>query len=72
MRVLVALDVPVEFAADRADLTASIAVRVSDEAGYLDDSTPITPSVVTVVVVDDSEPLTSERLAGIYAVGADL
>lgn len=72
VRVLVAVDVPVEYAADRADLTASIAVRLIGEAGYLNDGTPILPRSVTTAIVDDDSDLDVARLAGIYAVGADL
>ncbi len=72
VRVLVAIDVPVEQARDIDDLLASVYARVCDEAGYLDpDDAPITPVSVCVGVVADDTILTRNGLEGVYEVGID-
>lgn len=77
VRVLVALDIPAAQATDENDLLRAIEARVEGEAGYLDvDGGPVTPTgvVAAIVPVDaddtENEPLTAQRLQGIYEVGA--
>lgn len=71
VRVLVAIDVPVEQAADAADLIASVKARLIDEAGYLNSGDPVSPTKVTLALVEDTTPLTTSDLAGIYFVGVE-
>lgn len=70
-RVLVALDVTEADAADADDLLASVRARLEDEAGYLDDGTPIIPTGLTLALTDDGTPLQQHALAGAYEVGID-
>jgi hypothetical protein len=71
VRVLVALDVPTAQAADVEDLLASVEARLADEAGYLEDGSPVTPSAVVVTYVHDDTWLTPTALSSVYEVGID-
>lgn len=71
VRVLIALDVPAEQAANRDDLIESVRARLIVEAGYLDDGSPVMPSAVTLALVDDDTTLDARALEGVYNVGID-
>lgn len=72
VRVLVAIDVTAEQAADRSDLMESVYARLADEAGYLGGGgEPITPVNLVVTLTDDTDDLTPRTLAGAYAVGIE-
>ena len=71
VRVLVAIDVPASQATDRDDLVESIRARLIDEAGYLDNGDPITPTAVVLAVTADATVLDSRALAGAYEVGVE-
>lgn len=71
VRVLVALDVPAEQAADVFDLVDSVRARLTDEAGYLRDGSPVTPTEVVITTVADDTPLNVAALRGIYEVGVE-
>lgn len=72
VRVLIALDIPVAQASDLDDLRASLYARVEQEAGYLDDGSPVTPEAVLIAFVEDKTPIVHPSgLASVYMVGIE-
>lgn len=73
IRILIALDVADEQATDPNDLLASVRARLDDEAGYLEDGSPIVPEGLTVTLLagDPGRSLDADELAGVYEVGIE-
>lgn len=71
-RILIAIDVADDLCEDMADTLASVTARLEDEAGYLDDGRPVTPSRLVVTEVPFVEHFRDCDLEGVYAVGCGL